>query len=72
MRLITVLTILLCLLAAIPLTGKAYAGGMETTGGEEEIQPVENETAASADQEVRGKVVWGILGFLAALFITAL
>jgi len=73
MKLMVTLAVFLCLLAAIPITGEVYAGGMEKETAKEEIKPVEEETARSGEkQDTRSKVVWSVIGFLFALFITAL
>ena len=53
----------------VPGAGRVYAGGEEETI-EPVIKPVEEEVVIA--DETRPKLVWFILGFLAAIFITAL
>ena len=47
-------------------TGNVYAGGEEET-----LEPVGEETIVMSE-EIEHKTVWFILGFLVAIFITAL
>ncbi len=47
-------------------TPAVYAGGEEET-----IEPVEEEVVVTSDRS-QSKVLWFILGFIAAVFITAL
>ena len=63
---ILLMVALLGLLTAVMGPGNAYAGGEEET-----LEPV-GENIVVRSEEVESKTIWFILGFLVAIFITAL
>ena len=63
---VLLMVVVLGLLTTAMGTGNVYAGGEEET-----LKPVGEETIVRSE-EIEHKTVWFILGFLVAIFITAL
>lgn len=61
-----VILLVLSFLVMVPGIGRVYAGGEEET-----IEPAKEEVVITTEN-TRPKLVWFVVGFLAAIFITAL